>query len=138
MIKQRAVQKNAPLSHAVGRRKKAVARVWLRSGNGKVVINGKDISVYFDNDITRSAAVIPFKLIPVGANYDAQVTVIGGGKNGQADAIKLGIARAMIELDETIRPVLRQNGCVTVDSRQKERKKYGRKAARRRFQFVKR
>lgn len=139
MIKAKASQKKAPLSHAVGRRKKAVARVWLRRGSGTVTINGKVLNDYFDNDITRAAAITPLRVVPVGANYDVDATVCGGGKNGQADAIKLGISRAMLELDETLRPIFRKIGSlITVDSRQKERKKYGQKGARRKFQFVKR
>jgi small subunit ribosomal protein S9 len=128
----------APLAHAVGRRKNAVARVWVRRGAGKIVVNGTDSSEYFDTKITRDAAATPFRVYPVGLNYDIQANVCGGGKVGQADAIKLGIARALTELDETIRPLMRQNGLLTVDSRKKERKKYGRRGARRRFQFVKR
>jgi small subunit ribosomal protein S9 len=130
--------KNAPLSHGVGRRKKSVARVWLRRGTGVMSVNGMEYTQYFDTDITRSAAQSPFKIVPTGANYDVTVTVNGGGKNGQADAVKLGIARAMVLLDEAIRPTLRKNGLLTVDARVKERKKYGQRGARRKFQFVKR
>lgn len=146
MVKEKVVtgpKKNnspagVPLAHGVGRRKSSVARVWLRRGKGAITINGKDINQYFDTVFTRQAAAMPFVVCPVGTNYDVSVNVSGGGKNGQADAIKLAIARAFLILDATLKPVLRSNDLITVDSRIKERKKYGRKAARRRFQFVKR
>ncbi len=130
--------KNPSISHGVGRRKKCVARAWLSHGTGKISVNGKSHLEYFDTDVARLAASKPFAVVPAGAHYDVQVTVRGGGKEGQADAVKLGIARAMVEIDENIKPDLRKHGLLTVDSRTKERKKYGRKAARRAFQFVKR
>lgn len=128
----------APLAHGVGHRKTAIARVWLRRGNGAVVINGKDVNEYFDTDVTVRDAVTPFRVTPLGQHYDVEVNVGGGGIIAQAGAVKLGIARALLQVDENVRPLLRQHGLLTVDSRQKERKKYGQKAARRRFQFVKR
>lgn len=134
----RKTKKAATLSHGVGRRKKCVARAWLSHGTGKISVNGKPHVDYFDTDMMRSIAQTPFAVIPAGSQYDVHVLVDGGGKQGQADAVKLGIARAMVELDEAMRPELRKHGLLTVDSRVKERKKYGRKAARRAFQFVKR
>ncbi|HRN78027.1 MAG TPA: 30S ribosomal protein S9 [Candidatus Dependentiae bacterium] len=130
--------KNAPLSHGVGRRKKSVARVWLRRGTGNMSVNGVEYTKYFDTDMTRSIAKSPLKAVSVGDNYDVAVNVVGGGKQGQADAVKLGIARAMVAIDEGIRSALRQYGFLTVDARVKERKKYGQRGARRKFQFVKR
>lgn len=127
-----------PLSHAIGRRKKAVARIWLRRGKGAITVNGRKLEEYFDTDITRLAATLPFRVLPISSNYDIDANVAGGGLWGQADAVKLGIARAFLTLDETVHPVLRQHGLLTVDSRNKERKKYGQKGARRKFQFVKR
>ncbi len=127
-----------PVSHAIGRRKKAVARVWLRRGKGTIVINGRKLEDYFDTDITRLTATLPFRVLPISSNYDVQANVGGGGLWGQAGAIQLGIARAFVAMDEAIRPLLRQHGLLTVDARTKERKKYGQKAARRKFQFVKR
>lgn len=127
-----------PLSHAIGRRKKAVARVWLKRGKGAISVNGRKVEEYFDTDITRLAATMPFRVLPISSNYDVHANVTGGGLWGQADAVKLGIARAFATLDEAARPVLRQHGLLTVDARNKERKKYGQKAARRKFQFVKR
>lgn len=127
-----------PLAHGVGRRKSSVARVWLTRGSGKIVVNGLDAATYFDTIVSRKSAQMPFEVCPVSSLYDVSVNVNGGGKMGQADAVKLGIARAFLKQDETLRPVLRKHGLLTSDSRIKERKKYGRKGARRRFQFVKR
>jgi small subunit ribosomal protein S9 len=126
-----------PLAHGVGRRKSSVARVWLRKGSGKIRVNGKDLIEYFDTEITRLAASTPLRIIP-GIAYDFDANIVGGGRTGQADALKLGIARALVSIDEELRPKLRENNLLTVDSRIKERKKYGQKAARRKFQFVKR
>lgn len=128
----------APLAHGVGRRKSAVARIWLRRGKGNVVVNGKDYKEYFDTEITRLAIEVPFAIYTKGSLYDVEANVSGGGSTGQADAIKLGIARAFLETNQELRPMLRESGLLTVDSRLKERKKYGQKAARRKFQFVKR
>ncbi len=137
--KAAAKAKKAPLAHGVGRRKSAVARVWLRRGAGKVLVNGKEYSTYFDTDIMRAAVITPFNVVPKAATYyDADVNVQGGGLCAQADAVKLGLSRALFAANEELKPLLRQNGLLTVDARVKERKKYGRRAARRRFQFVKR
>jgi small subunit ribosomal protein S9 len=129
--------KKITLGHGVGRRKSAVARVWLRRGSGKLSINGKDSSTYFDTEITRLTALVPFNVKP-RVHYDAEANVQGGGVYAQADAVKLGLSRALLSANSEFKPLLRQHGLLTVDSRLKERKKYGRKAARRRFQFVKR
>lgn len=130
--------KNSVIAHGVGRRKKSVARAWLRRGQGRVMVNGHDAHHYFDTDRMRLAIQQPFIACPVAQNYDIEINVLGGGKVGQADATKLAIARALIENDDALRPALKQYKLLSVDSRVKERKKYGRKAARRRFQFVKR
>lgn len=127
-----------PLTHSVGRRKKAVARIWLRRGTGKIVVNNKDHTKYFDTNVSILSAATPFRVCPIGTNYNVQVIVRGGGKEAQADAVKLGIARALVNLDSTLRPALRKYKLLTVDSRQVERKKYGQRGARRKFQFVKR
>lgn len=129
---------HAPVAHGVGRRKSCVARVWLRHGTGAIRVNGKESAVYFDTDFNKQIAAKPFKVCPVSAQYDVDVNIQGGGLSAQADAIALGIARALVERDENLRPVLRQHGLLTVDSRVKERKKYGQRGARRKFQFVKR
>lgn len=126
-----------PIGHGVGRRKSAVARVWLRRGKGNILVNGKDYKQYFDTEITRMDAYRPFVVVP-DAGYDVEANVEGGGVYAQADAISLGISRAMVELNQEIKSVLRKAGLLTCDSRVKERKKPGQKAARRKFQFVKR
>ena len=128
----------APLAHAVGRRKKAVARVWLRSGKGKIVVNGKPHTDYFNTEESCLEASKPFAAVPSKAVYDVSANVGGGGLQAQADAVQLAISRALLLLDESIRSTLREHGLLTVDARNKERKKYGQRGARRKFQFVKR
>jgi small subunit ribosomal protein S9 len=130
--------KQAPVGHGVGRRKSAIARVWVRRGKGAIQVNKLDVNDYFDTHLDTANAQTPMRLLPFSANYDIQATVRGGGKTAQADAVKLAIARSFVAMDESIRPLLREHRLLTVDDRVKERKKYGRKAARRRFQFVKR
>lgn len=127
-----------PLAHGVGRRKSSVARVWLTRGSGKIVVNGLSVNAYFDTIVSRKSVQMPFEMCPTSSHFDVNANVVGGGKMGQADAVKLGIARALLKDDETLRPILRKNDLLTSDSRIKERKKYGQKAARRKFQFVKR
>ena len=122
----------------VGRSKSSVARVFLSQGAGKIEVNGRTSQEYFDTDVNRSLLEIPLKLTGTDKTVDVMANVQGGGLAGQADAIKLGIARALLSLDENLKPLLKQNGLLTVDDRIKERKKYGQKAARRKFQFVKR
>ncbi len=129
--------KVAPV-HGVGRRKSAVARVWLRPGKGKITVNGKVYTEYFDTEVTRKSAASVLAACASASKYDTEATIEGGGLAGQADALKLGFARALVSIDESSRAALKEAGLLTVDSRLKERKKYGRKAARRGFQFVKR
>lgn len=124
--------------HGIGRRKKAVARVWLKRGNGTITINGKAHELYFDAPLARTAVLTPFKIANCEKSFDAKINVTGGGKTGQSEAIRLGIARALLISDESLRPTLKKNDLLSVDSRVKERKKYGQKAARKKFQFVKR
>jgi small subunit ribosomal protein S9 len=128
----------APLAQGTGRRKAAVARVWMRRGNGVVRVNGKDFSEYFTVDVSRLNVRKPFEAVPQSANYHFDVNVVGGGYHSQADAVKLGIARALVASDESFRLSLRDHGLLTVDDRVKERKKFGQRGARRKFQFVKR
>ncbi|HLC07523.1 MAG TPA: 30S ribosomal protein S9 [Candidatus Babeliales bacterium] len=137
MAKKQTNTANAPVAHGVGRRKTAVARIWLRRGDGQIRVNGQDHLSYFDTKIAADMAATPFRVCP-GLNFNAEVNVCGGGKIAQADAVKLGIARAFVEFDENAKPILKKHGLMTVDARKKERKKYGQKAARRKFQFVKR
>jgi len=134
---EKSTQKSKPISHAVGRRKSSIARIWTRKGTGKVTVNGRDYSKYFITDFTRLKVFKPFTIIPLDS-YDFDVNVQGGGLSAQADAISLGIARAMVELNPDHKPILREHGLLTVDDRVKERKKYGQRGARRGFQFVKR
>lgn len=137
-VKTTSKPASKPLSHGVGRRKSAVARVWLRKGSGKLIVNGKPSKEYFDTDLTRLEAREPFLVIPNVTHYDVQANVKGGGLHAQAGATKLGISRALVAVDESLRSQLRQHGLLTVDARLKERKKYGQRGARRKFQFVKR
>jgi small subunit ribosomal protein S9 len=129
---------SAPIAHGVGRRKSSVARVFLRHGNGKITINNKDFSSYCMTDVAKRLVVEPIALIGVGKTLNIDVNVRGGGIHSQAGAIRLGISRALVVYDENNKKTLRDSGFLTVDSRVKERKKPGQKAARRKFQFVKR
>lgn len=133
-----SAKKSSPVAHGVGRRKKAIARVWLRRGNGKIEVNGKEFKSYFDTEFARLDASTPLRVIPMAGSYDVVANVNGGGLNAQADAVSLATARALVSLDEAVRAQLRKFSLLTCDSRVKERKKYGQKAARRKFQFVKR
>ncbi len=126
------------MHHGIGRRKSATARVWIKGGTGSISVNGSDYKKYFDTDATRDAVCAPLVVTGLSKNYDVQANVQGGGRTGQSDAIKLGVARALLAENEGLRAVLRANGLLTVDARVKERKKYGQKAARKKFQFVKR
>jgi len=128
----------AAIAHGVGRRKSSVARVWLKHGTGKIEVNGKPLKDYFETDDNRTTSIFAFKVCGKEKAFDVQINVNGGGLMGQAGAVKLGVARALLETDETLKAVLKQNGLLTVDARLKERKKYGQKGARRKFQFVKR
>jgi small subunit ribosomal protein S9 len=122
----------------VGRRKTAVARVYLAPGTGKISVNGRDIDRFFPTQTLLDEVRMPFTATETNGRYDAFVTVKGGGVTGQAGAVRLGIARALLSLDEEYRPKLRVSHLLTRDSRMVERKKYGQKKARKRFQFSKR
>jgi small subunit ribosomal protein S9 len=124
--------------YGTGRRKSAVARVFLRPGSGKFTVNGKQFDEYFVTPAQRVAAKLPLGIAEIGETFDVLTTVKGGGVNGQADAVKLGIARALMEFNVELRKTLKAGGMVTRDSRGKERKKYGQKGARARFPFRKR
>jgi small subunit ribosomal protein S9 len=127
-----------PIAHGVGRRKSSIARIWLRHGEGKITINKKDFLNYCSTDVARRAVLEPLALVGVGSDFSIEVNVKGGGIHSQADAIKLGISRALGFYSDEYRVQLRSKGYLTVDSRLKERKKYGQKGARKKFQFVKR
>ena len=121
-----------------GRRKTATARVRLRPGNGQVVVNDKPLAEYFARDFSQMIVKQPLKLTETSGEFDVLVSVEGGGLSGQAEAIRLGVARALLEVEENYRAVLKKAGFLTRDPRMKERKKYGRKNARKSSQFSKR
>ncbi|MBQ0127425.1 MAG: 30S ribosomal protein S9 [Bacteroidales bacterium] len=126
-------------THALGRRKAAVARVYLSAGKGNVVINGRSVEEYFSLESLRYIVNQPFAVTSSEGQFDAKITVVGGGIKGQAEAIRLGIARALCEVDkEAYRSTLKAAGFLTRDAREVERKKPGQPGARRRFQFSKR
>jgi small subunit ribosomal protein S9 len=127
-----------PTSIAVGRRKDAVARVKLSDGSGKITVNKKEFEKYFPLEMQRGEVMRPFTVTDTIGRYDVAVNVRGGGMTGQAGAVKLGIARSLVALDEDMRTSLRGAGLLTRDPRMVERKKYGQKKARKRFQFSKR
>ena len=129
---------NEAYFYGTGRRKSSVARVRLLPGTGKVTINDRDIDEYFGLETLKTICRQPLALIGAEGKYDVIVSVTGGGVTGQAGAIRHGVARALLEADETLRPVLKKAGFLTRDPRMKERKKYGLKAARRAPQFSKR
>jgi small subunit ribosomal protein S9 len=123
---------------AVGRRKEAVTRVFLSKGDGKIVINDKDYKNYFSLVYLQNQVVMPLKATESMDKYDIKINAAGGGMKGQAEAAKLGIARALLEVNAELRPVLKAAGLLRRDPRSVERKKPGRKKARRSFQFSKR
>lgn len=123
----------------IGRRKTAVSAVRLRPGTGKIDVNGKEFQTYFPSGLHRDTILAPFKTCSLAADkYDLIIRVKGGGVDGQVVATRLGISRALIGEDETRKPDLKDKGYLTRDSRKRERKKYGRAGARKRFQFSKR
>jgi small subunit ribosomal protein S9 len=125
-------------TYATGRRKTAIARVWLTAGEGKITINERDDEDYFSRPTARMVIRQALEEVGLLASYNAIVTVRGGGISSQAGAIRHGITRALMKIDSELRPKLKAAGYVTRDPRKKERKKYGQKAARARFQFSKR
>ena len=127
-----------PLTQTTGRRKEAVARVRLRPGTGKVVINGREFEDYFPNALQRAAATEAFRVVEAETTYDVDCDIQGGGIAGQAGALRMAIARSILELDDTKRSVLLKAGLLTRDSRKKESKKYGLKKARKAPQYTKR
>ncbi len=122
----------------VGRRKNAVARIYLRNGSGKVTINDREFEAYFPQKIHRDDILGPFKVTDTLGKFDLFANVLGGGISGQAEAIRLGISRALEALNPEVRPALKAEGFLRRDPRMVERKKYGQAKARKRFQFSKR
>jgi small subunit ribosomal protein S9 len=124
--------------YATGRRKTSTARVFLRPGKGDITVNHREFTRYFPTDALRVQVKRPLQLTETGETFDILATVAGGGINGQAGAMRLGIARALVEFNAELRRQLKKDGLLTSDSRVKERKKYGMAGARKRFQFSKR
>ena len=125
--------------HALGRRKSAVARVYVAAGSGSIVINDRPMEEYFKEGTLQYIVNQPFEVTGTAGQFDVKVTLVGGGTNGQAEAVRLGISRALCEVDkEAYRPALKAAGFLTRDAREVERKKPGQPGARRRFQFSKR
>ncbi len=124
--------------NATGRRKRSVARVWLKPGTGNILINHKPLDSYFPRETLRMVIRQPLEIAGVLNKYDIYALVDGGGLSGQAGALRHGIARALVKLDSDMKPRLKKEGLLTRDPREVERKKYGQKKARKRFQFSKR
>ena len=128
----------APQYLGTGRRKSAVARVRLAGGTGKILVNGRPFENYFPAESLRVVATQPLTVTGSADKFDAEITVTGGGPNGQAGAVRHGLARALLTVDVNLRPVLKAEGLLTRDPRKRERKKYGQPGARKRFQYSKR
>ena len=125
-------------AYATGKRKDAVARVWIQPGPGKITVNGRDQEIYFARAVLRMVIDQPFQATERAGQYDVRCTVSGGGLSGQAGALRHGISKALLVYEPDLRPVLKKGGFLTRDSRVVERKKYGKRKARRSFQFSKR
>ena len=124
--------------NTIGRRKTSVARLYMQPGNGDIKVNGRELKEYFPSDVLQIIVQQPFGLTESNGNFDVKVNVDGGGPKGQAEAIRLAISRALCEVDAENRPPLKKEGFLTRDPRMVERKKYGKRKARRAFQFSKR
>ena len=124
--------------YGTGKRKSSIARVWLKPGTGEITVNNKSLDAYFGRETSKMVVKQPLELTDNVGKFDIYVTVAGGGDSGQAGAIKHGITKALLEVDVELRGTLKKAGFITRDSRVKERKKYGKAAARRSFQFSKR
>ena len=124
--------------HKIGRRKKAIARAYIEEGKGDFNINGRDLDTYFSTEVLKYKVKQPFMLTETLGQYDVSVKVHGGGNTGQAEAIRLAISRALCDINQEFRGILKPEGLLTRDPRMVERKKYGQKKARKKFQFSKR
>ena len=124
--------------HATGKRKTAIARIYMRPGNGRIIVNQREFEDYFPSETTRNLVRKPLLLVNVGPEFDILVNVRGGGLEGQAGAVKHALSRALILFNPDLRPILKKAGFLTRDARMKERKKSGQPGARKRFQFSKR
>ncbi|TWP25171.1 30S ribosomal protein S9 [Apibacter muscae] len=126
------------VTHKIGRRKTSVARIYLTEGNGEILINGKDYKTYFPTEVLQYKVLQPFQLTETLNQYNVKVNVYGGGVTGQVEAVRLAISRALVSIDAENRTHLKPEGLLTRDPRMVERKKFGQKKARKRFQFSKR
>ena len=124
--------------HSIGRRKASIARIYLKKGKGNITVNGKDFKDYFPVSTMQYKIEQPFKILSLDNTFDLNISVVGGGNTGQAEAIRLAISRALCDMDNKNRTLLKSNGLLTRDSRVVERKKPGQKKARKKFQWVKR
>ena len=124
--------------YATGRRKRSIAKVWLKKGSGKIYVNGQSLETYFKRDTYKMQILRPFEIINQPTDYDVRCNVVGGGHTGQAGAMVLGISRALLQFDPNLKATLKKEKLTTRDSRSVERKKYGHRKARRSFQFSKR
>jgi len=127
-----------PVAHGAGSRKEARARVWLRPGSGRITVNTREVETYFPTPALRAAVRKPLAAAGAEGRFDVDAHVEGGGVRGQAEAVRHALARALLGVDDTLRALLRKEGLLTRDPRMKERKKYGRKRARKGFQYSKR
>jgi len=125
-------------AYATGKRKDAIARVWIKPGTGKTTVNGREVTIYFARPVLRMLLNQPFQVVNRQEQYDVVCTVSGGGLSGQAGAVRHGISKALTYYEPSLRPLLKKEGFITRDARVVERKKYGHKKARRSFQFSKR
>ncbi len=132
------MEKDMDRYYGTGRRKNAVAKVWLTPGNGVFTVNGKEVKTFFNRDAHQIEIFGPLKDTGMEGRFDIKVVAKGGGISGQAGAIRLGIARALVQMDESLRKQLRANGHMTRDPRMKERKKFGQPGARKHYQYSKR
>lgn len=129
---------SAPVAYGTGKRKCSIARVYLREGEGHILVNHRSLAEYFPRETNRNLVVQPLLATEQGKRFDVDARVKGGGLSGQAAAVRLGIARALSDSDARLRPELKRRGFLTRDARRKERKKYGQPGARKRFQYSKR
>lgn len=135
---QKKLRYNMDYISTVGRRKTSVARLYMKPGKGSFTVNGKDLDKYFSSELLRLIVEQPLMLVDALKSFDFKVNIHGGGMKGQAEAVRLAVARALVKNDDEIRSVLKKEGFLTRDPRMVERKKYGRRKARRAFQWVKR
>ena len=140
-MEQSTIEENSNFKdskYATGRRKKSIAKVWLKKGSGKIIVNGKNYQEYFKRVNHKSELIKPFEIINQTTSYDVKCSVKGGGHSGQVGAMIHGISKALLQFDSTLKPTLKKEKLTTRDSRSVERKKYGHRKARRSFQFSKR